>query len=95
MFMEEAEPLPLAAYFILRDYDSPDSPTTPPTITLTLTEAVDEESEGIRVVTSGGVIMEEADPIELYTKVYTLTNGTSYSQYQQVCCEVVPLSLVM
>lgn len=84
-FMEEAEPLSLAANFTLRDFDSSDTPGTNLTVTLTLEQAVDGESEGVSVVTSGGVEIREVDSNEPFTKVYELTNGSSYSQYEQVC----------
>lgn len=85
-FVEEAEPLFLAANFTLRDYDSPDLARTDLKVALILTQAVDEESEGVSVVTSGGVQMEEMDSMEQFTKEYELTNGTTYSQYEQVSC---------
>ena len=84
-FVEEAGPVSIASDFTLRDFDSPDSPGTDLTVTLTLTQAVDEESEGVRVVTSGGVMMTEQISTEQFTKHYILIGGTSYSQYQQVC----------
>ena len=84
--VEEARPVSIAADFMLQDFDSPDSPGTTLTVTLTLTQAVDEESEGVSIVTDGGVTMTEQASSEQFTKVYTLTGGTSYSQYQQVCC---------
>lgn len=84
-FVEEAEPLLLAANFTLRDFDSSDTPGTNLTVTLVLEQAVDGESEGVRVVTSGGVEIEELDSTDPLTKVYALTNGSYYSQYEEVC----------
>lgn len=84
-YKEEVDPIPLAPNFTLRDYDSPDTPSTPHTVTLTLTQAVDEDSEGVQVeITSGGIQVRDIST-EQYTKVYELSNGTSFSEYQQVC----------
>ena len=88
-FEEGSDPVMIAAEITLTDYDSPDSSGTEVTVTLTLTEAIDGESEGVNVVTSGGVIVNVS--IEEHTQVYTISNGTSYSQYQEVClCHLVP-----
>lgn len=84
-FVEEAGPLLLAANFTLRDFDSSDTPGTNLTVTLVLEQAVDGESEGVRVVTGGGVEIQELDSTDPLTKVYLLTNGSSYSQYEEVC----------
>lgn len=92
-FVEEAEPLLLAANFTLRDFDSSDTPGTNLIVTLVLEQAVDGNSEGVRVVTSGGVEMEELDSTDPLTKVYALTNGSSYRQYEEVChIPTIPVS---
>ena len=86
-YSEQSQPIQLAADFTLRDYDSPDTPSTPHTLTLTLTQAVDGDSEGVTVeVGSGGVQFSEVSSAEEFTKVYVLNNGTSFSDYQQVFC---------
>lgn len=82
-FEEEADPVIIAGDITLFDYDSPDSPGTELTLTLTLTGALDGESEGVTVDTSGGVTVQVS--IEGHTQTYTLSNGTSYTQYQEVC----------
>ena len=82
--MEESSPISLAEGFNLRDYDSPDTLDTALSVTLTLTQALDESSEGVTVVTSGDVVMTELDSSAEFEKVYTLTNGNSFSQYEEV-----------
>ena len=79
----------LAANFTLRDFDSSDTSGANLTVTLVLEQAVDGESEGVRVVTGGGVEIQELDSTDPLTKVYSLTNGSSYSQYEEVCCILI------
>ena len=83
-FQEESGSLLIAPEFSLRDYDSPDSLITSLTITLTLTHAIDGDSEGVIVSATGGMVYTEQVTTEEFTKEYTLTNGTSYSQYEEV-----------
>ena len=84
-YSEQSQPVQLATDFTLRDYDSPDTPSTPHTLTLTLSQAVDGDSEGVMVdVGSGGVQFSELPSAAEFTKVYVLDNGTSFSDYQQV-----------
>ena len=83
-FVEESDPVVLAEDFALRDHDSSDSPGIELTVTLTLTQALDEDSEGVRLVTRGGVTLRELESTEEYMKQYILSNGTSYSQYEEV-----------
>lgn len=84
-FVEESDPILLAEDFNLQDFDSPDTPVTNLTVTLTLTETIDVASEGVRLETSGDVVMVEQDSEDEHIKVYTLTNGSSFSQYEEVC----------
>ena len=86
-FLEESAPILIASGFNLMDYDSPDALSTGLTVTLTLTQAIDRESEGIRAEVTGGVNMIEQNTTEDFTRVYILSNGSSYSQYEEVCTD--------
>ena len=83
-FLEESAPILIASGFRLRDYDSPDTLITDLRVTLTLREAIDGDSEGIMAEVTGGVIMTEEQTTEENTREYTLSNGSSLSQYEQV-----------
>ena len=83
LFVEESEPILLTEDFYLQDFDSDDILVY--NVTLTLTDTIDVTSEGVRMVTNGGIVIEEQVLEDEYTKVYTLYNGSSFSHYQEVC----------
>ena len=83
--------MPIAADLHLRDYDSPDTQGSSLSVRLTLREAIDRESEGVAVEVTGGVVMTELVSSEDYTREYVLSNGSSYSQYEEVCLYIYQL----
>ena len=74
----------IATNFNLRDYDSPDIISGSLNFSLTLSHAIDGDTEGIMVTSTGDVVMTEQGSTEEFTREYTLSNGTSYSQYEEV-----------
>lgn len=81
-FREETPPIPIATTFNLVDFDSSDS--TSVTVTLTLRLALDEASEGLQLDASGTNV-SVSDPVRnQFTQEYSLTGGSSYTEYEQV-----------
>lgn len=92
----------IAPRFILTDYDSPDAVVASTTleVNLRLTNAIDIDSEGVNVELSGTVALMDLGVTDSYTREYVLRDGTSYSQYEEVCsfhthycCVMTPLSI--
>ena len=83
-FLEESAPILIAPDFNLRDYDSPDALSSDVTVTLTLAQTQDEDSEGIMAEVTGDVIMTELETADASTKQYSLSNGSSLILYEEV-----------
>lgn len=66
-------------------------------VTLTLTEALDEESEGVRLELSedSDVILMEVPSTTNYEKIYQLSNGSSLAEYEEVCKNIIHTSTLM